>query len=79
MCIFVLYYSNGIQLKKMITQNIMITLSEGEARALDYLAGIECRTRKPHIEMHLKTLVKASEELLPEKILKALEEEKRSN
>lgn len=61
----------------MTTKNIIITLSEGEALALDYLAGIECRTRKPYIEMHLKTLVKTCDELLPKKILKVLEEEKK--
>lgn len=76
--IFVLYYSNGIHAKKMTNKNIIITLSEGEALALDYLAGIECRTRKPYIEMHLRALVKASGDLLPKKILKVLEEEKAS-
>lgn len=79
MCIFVLYYSNGIHLYNMVTKNIIITLSEGEALALDYLAGIECRTRKPYLEMHLKALVKASGDLLPKKIIKVLEEEKKAN
>lgn len=77
--IFVSYYSNGIQQHNMTTKNIIITLSEGEALALDYLAGIECRSRKKLIELRLRTLIKTSEPLLPKKILKALEEERKGN
>ena len=60
----------------MTTKNIIITMSEGEALALDYLAGIECRTRKPYIEMHLKALVKESREILPKKVVDNLDKER---
>lgn len=51
-------------------------MSEAEAEALNVLAGIDCRERKPYIELHLRNLIKASRDILPTKTVKALDKEK---
>ena len=62
-----------------MTKNILITMTEAEADALNVLAGIDCRERKPYIEMHLRNLIKASREILPIKTVKALDKERGQN
>lgn len=53
--------------------NILLTFTEAEAEALRVLAAIDCRERKPFLEMHLKNLLKASRDILPIKTVQALD------
>lgn len=53
--------------------NILLTFTEAEAEALRVLAAIDCRERKPYLELHLKNLLKASRDILPIKNVKALD------
>lgn len=55
---------------------ILIHMSEAEAEALNVLAGIDCRERKPYIELHLRNLIKASREILPKKVVNNLDNER---
>ncbi len=55
--------------------NILLTFTEAEAEALRVLAAIDCRERKPFLEMHLRNLLKASRDILPLKNVYALDEE----
>jgi hypothetical protein len=56
--------------------NILLTFTEAEAEALRVLAAIDCRERKPFLEMHLKNLLKASRDILPIKTVQALDLER---
>jgi hypothetical protein len=56
--------------------NILLTFTEAEAEALRVLAAIDCRERKPFLELHLKNLLKASRDILPLKNVKELDAER---
>jgi hypothetical protein len=56
--------------------NILLTFTEAEAEALRVLAAIDCRERKPFLELHLRNLLKASRDILPIKNVKALDAER---
>ena len=56
--------------------NILLTFTEAEAEALRVLAAIDCRERKPFLELHLRNLLKASRDILPIKTVEALDAER---
>jgi hypothetical protein len=56
--------------------NILLTFTEAEAEALRVLAAIDCRERKPFLELHLRNLLKASRDILPIKTVEALDFER---
>lgn len=56
--------------------NILLTFTEAEAEALRVLAAIDCRERKPFLELHLRNLLKASRDILPIKTVEALDLER---
>jgi hypothetical protein len=56
--------------------NILLTFTEAEAEALRVLAAIDCRERKPFLELHLKNLLKASRDILPIKNVNELDAER---
>jgi len=56
--------------------NILLTFTEAEAEALRVLAAIDCRERKPFLELHLRNLLKASRDILPIKTVQALDLER---
>jgi hypothetical protein len=56
--------------------NILLTFTEAEAEALRVLAAIDCRERKPFLEMHLRNLLKASRDILPIKTVETLDLER---
>ena len=56
--------------------NILLTFTEAEAEALRVLAAIDCRERKPFLELYLRHLLKASRDILPIKNVEALDLER---